>query len=120
MKRIRLTAQLKQKLIQQSIQRNLKKSITAYESGNLADSLPRDATELTDFTRHPGFQQVSIIREAGARLGVPNPFFRVHDSTAGATTQIGGESCLNFASYNYLGLCGHPLVNEAAIKAVDR
>ena len=119
MKRTQLTAQLKKKLIQQSIQRDLKKSITAYESGTSTDEVPRDATEFTDFTRHPGFQQVSIMREAGARLGVPNPFFRVHDSTAGATSQIGGESFLNFASYNYLGLCGHPLVNEAAIKAVD-
>lgn len=52
-------------------------------------------------------------------LGVPNPFFRMHDGIAGATTHIDGRTDINFASYNYLGLNGHPEVSAAAKAAID-
>jgi len=39
---------------------------------------------------------------------------------AGSTTQIDGHTLINFASYNYLALCGHPAVSEAAKLAIDR
>jgi 8-amino-7-oxononanoate synthase len=52
-------------------------------------------------------------------LGVRNPFFRMHDGCAGATTHIDGETHVNFASYNYLGLNGHPEVAAAAKAAID-
>src|SRR5690625_5029497 len=51
-------------------------------------------------------------------LNLENPFFQCHDGLAGATTSIGGREVLNFASYNYLGLNGHPEVNAAAEAAV--
>ncbi len=54
------------------------------------------------------------------RLGVANPFFRVHDDIAGATTRINGREYINFSNYNYLGLAGHPDVNKAAKDAIDR
>jgi 8-amino-7-oxononanoate synthase len=52
-------------------------------------------------------------------LGVPNPFFRLHDGIAGATTHIDGRTDINFASYNYLGLNGHPEVSARAKAAID-
>jgi 8-amino-7-oxononanoate synthase len=52
-------------------------------------------------------------------LGVQNPFFRMHDGCAGATTEIDGRTHVNFASYNYLGLNGHPEVAAAAKAAID-
>lgn len=52
-------------------------------------------------------------------LGVANPFFRLHDGCAGATTHIDGRTDINFASYNYLSLNGHPKVAAAAKAAVD-
>src|SRR5260370_2242 len=54
-----------------------------------------------------------------AELGLENPFFTVHNGTAGNTTHIGTRELLNFASYNYLGLSGPPTVNEAAKQAID-
>src|SRR5690606_28866007 len=36
------------------------------------------------------------------------------------TTVIDGREYINFANYNYLGLTGHPAVNQAAKDAVDR
>jgi 8-amino-7-oxononanoate synthase len=118
--REKLTSDIKQKLILKTLERNLKKSISISESEKSGGVVRSNVTELTDFAKHPGYLQIAMVRDVGDKLNLPSPFFKVHDSTAGATTQIEGESYINFASYNYLGLCGHPLVNEAAINAIDR
>lgn len=73
-----------------------------------------------DFSTLEGYKQLRMQRAAAEMLGIDNPFFRVHDGLAGATTSIGGERYLNFASYNYLGLNGHAAVSAAAKEAVDR
>ncbi|MFG2874149.1 aminotransferase class I/II-fold pyridoxal phosphate-dependent enzyme [Streptomyces sp. NPDC048337] len=52
--------------------------------------------------------------------GVEYPYFRVHEGNIRDTTVIGGRPYLSFGSYNYLGLSGHPAINEAAHRAVDR
>ncbi len=65
-------------------------------------------------------EDIRIIREAGAVLNIDNPYFRPHDGLAGAETRIGARDLLNFASYNYLGLNGHPTVVAAAKAAIDR
>lgn len=74
----------------------------------------------TRFDRHPGYEKLLVSKAAADRLGVTNPFFRVHDTVAGATTRIEGREYLNFSSYNYLGLAGHPVVNKAAKDAIER
>ncbi len=61
-----------------------------------------------------------MIREAADFLGIADPFFRVHDGIAGAETVIDGRSYANFASYNYIGLNGHPQIAAAAKAAIDR
>ncbi|WP_260604918.1 MULTISPECIES: aminotransferase class I/II-fold pyridoxal phosphate-dependent enzyme [unclassified Streptomyces] len=55
-----------------------------------------------------------------ARSGADFPYFRVHQGNIRDTTVIGGRPYLSFGSYNYLGLSGHPAVNEAVHEAVDR
>lgn len=74
----------------------------------------------TRFDRHPGYEKMLVPKAAANRLGLTNPFFRSHDASAGATTLIGGREYINFSSYNYLGLSGHPAVNKAAIDAIER
>jgi 8-amino-7-oxononanoate synthase len=44
----------------------------------------------------------------------------VHDGVAGATSLIEGRPYINFSSYNYLALNGHPRVSKAARDAIDR
>ena len=83
---------------------------------------PRTPTlEISDdfvrFDRQPGYQQLSMMQQAGAAFGVPEPFFRVHDGCAGATTHIEGRELVNFASYNYLDYSRHPDVVKAAADA---
>jgi 8-amino-7-oxononanoate synthase/acyl carrier protein len=51
--------------------------------------------------------------------GAPNPYFTVHDGIVRDTTVVDGKELISFASYNYLGLSGHPAVTAAAAKAVQ-
>jgi 8-amino-7-oxononanoate synthase/acyl carrier protein len=52
--------------------------------------------------------------------GVPNPYFTVHEGVVQDTTVVDGKELINFASYNYLGLSGHPAVTSAAVQAVRK
>ncbi len=72
----------------------------------------------TDFGLLPGMQELKLQRSAAEHIGLANPFFRVHEGRAGATTQIAGKEYLNFSCYDYLGLNGHPDVQAAAVAAV--
>jgi 8-amino-7-oxononanoate synthase len=85
-----------------------------------APGVSRVAERFTRFDSHPGFQQIAMMREGARRLGLTDPFFKVHEGTAGATSSIDGRERLNFASYNYLGLSGDARVSRAACDAVAR
>ena len=75
--------------------------------------------QMTDFSTLPGMQELKVQRSAADVIGLVNPFFRVHEGRAGATTQIEGKSFTNFSSYDYLGLNGHPEVQDAARDAIS-
>ncbi|HRF73652.1 MAG TPA: aminotransferase class I/II-fold pyridoxal phosphate-dependent enzyme [Accumulibacter sp.] len=118
-----LTAQIKDKLIQQALERRLRQA----EQGKVFDAPVRASSNATDtpeqhcrFDRHQGYQQVRIISEGASRLGIASPFFKLHEGIAGASTRIDGRDCVNYASYNYLALSGHPEVSAAAKLAIDR
>lgn len=101
-----------------------RKSGAADGDDSLPASRPSARVDVPDvftrFDRHPGYERMLIPKAAANRLGLANPFFRAHDASAGATTLIGGREYINFSSYNYLGLSGHPAVNKAAIDAIER
>lgn len=82
-----------------------------------AAPLPASAT---DFTTLPGYKEMTTQRSFAEVFGLQNPFFRVHEERAGAETRIGNRTYSNFASYDYLGLNGHPEVAAAAKAAIDR
>ncbi|OLZ59492.1 beta-ketoacyl synthase [Streptomyces amritsarensis] len=69
------------------------------------------------------FPEVALFEERLASItagGAEFPYFRVHEGTIRDTTVIGDRSYLSFGSYNYLGISGHPAVNEAVHRAVER
>jgi 8-amino-7-oxononanoate synthase len=117
-----LTAQIKEKLIQQGIERRLRRSSTPSAPPRRIGAPA--ATEIPEqyyrFDLHPGYQQLRIIADGAARLGIASPFFKIHDGIAGGRTRIGGREYLNFSSYNYLGLSGQLYVSAAAKNAIDR
>jgi 8-amino-7-oxononanoate synthase len=73
-----------------------------------------------DFATLSGYRQLMIHRAAADMLNIDSPFFRSHEVRASAHTVIGGKRYLNFASYDYCGLNGHPEVNAAAMAAIER
>lgn len=123
-----LTSQLKDKLIQQALERRLRSAageanvtplmpLSARSASNPAADVPE---QFYRFHLHPGYQQIRIINDGAARLGIASPFFKQHEGTASATTRIGGKPLVNYASYNYLGFSGDPVVANAAKAAIDR
>ncbi|MFK8330722.1 aminotransferase class I/II-fold pyridoxal phosphate-dependent enzyme [Pseudomonas sp. BJa5] len=118
-----LNAGIKQRLIEQALQRRRSEAgdgapgATLEQAQQVALKVPE---AFYRFDQHPGYQQLRVMQQGAARLGLANPFFRLHQGTAGAETRIGEREYLNFASYNYLGYSGHPQVAEAAKAAIDR
>jgi 8-amino-7-oxononanoate synthase len=79
-----------------------------------------DSAARLDVSKLQGFREIRMIREAAEFLDISDPFFRVHEGIAGAETVIDGRSFVNFASYNYIGLNGHPDIVSAAMAAIER
>ena len=78
------------------------------------------STGRLDVTELESYRELHAIQEAAEYLGIGDPFFRMHEGLAAAETLIGNQSCINFASYNYIGLNGDPRVVAAAKAAIDR
>lgn len=53
-------------------------------------------------------------------LKVENPYWNSVGGVARDTLELAGAPLLNFATYNYLGLCGDERVNAAAMAAIRR
>lgn len=64
------------------------------------------------------YQALKLQKALADQVGLENPFFRLHDGIASATSSVEGSEVLNFATYNYLDLNGHPAVRTAAIEAI--
>ena len=124
-----LSDQMKERLASEMLAKHMKKTAKSQQNTNgdnkalVRKRFSRKGEVSDEFTRFdslPGYQQIRVIETGGKQLGIPSPFFKTHDQVAGATTHIGGAEYINFASYNYLDLCGHPTVNQAAKDAIDR
>lgn len=92
-----------------------------HEDDTHGDGAPSPLPE--EHTRIECFPEVTAHGErfaALSRMGLPNPYFLVHEGGMTDTTVIDGRELLSFSSYNYLGMATHPEVNEAAKEAIER
>jgi 8-amino-7-oxononanoate synthase len=79
----------------------------------------RVARQDMSFESLPAYRQLRTQRAAADALNIDLPFYRAHDMRAGAHSSIGGKPVVNFASYDYLGLNGHPEITQAVIEAAQ-
>jgi 8-amino-7-oxononanoate synthase len=73
-----------------------------------------------DFATHPGYIKVKTQRELASTFGVEIPYFKKLEGIGRARSVIEGREYDNYASTNYLDLCGHPAVTAAAAEALEQ
>ncbi len=67
------------------------------------------------------FAQSKIIEKANLLKSMDlYPFFRAIEASDGSTVTVGGKKQVMIGSNNYLGLTHHPVVMEAAKKAIEK
>ncbi|MDQ2925324.1 MAG: glycine C-acetyltransferase [Acidobacteriota bacterium] len=77
---------------------------------NSLETAPRTRPQLAHLTA-----QLDDLRERGTHFRL-----RVLDDEQGAVCHYDGKQVINLASNNYLGLCNHPKLREAAIAATQK
>lgn len=83
-------------------------------------SSPDIPPEYYQFDCYPEYRQLQQQLEQIQTLGRGNPFFIPQERVNTDTTRIGDRELINYATYNYVGLCGHPAVSRAACEAIER
>ncbi|MFE2746272.1 aminotransferase class I/II-fold pyridoxal phosphate-dependent enzyme [Streptomyces scopuliridis] len=89
--------------------------ITAHAPGFVPGPTPSPPAE-----RPPGSDGLAGVADQLRLLGLPSPYFAVHDELLGATAVVDGVRLTNFSGYDYLGLAKDPVVTTAAKEAIDR
>ncbi|MCC6808748.1 MAG: aminotransferase class I/II-fold pyridoxal phosphate-dependent enzyme [Deltaproteobacteria bacterium] len=98
--------------------------VEAFAAEAPAAAPQNDAVEIAEehykFDALPAYQELKQRLEMAEVAGVKNPYFTLHERVTNNTSVIGGREVLNYSSYNYVGLSGHPEVSAAAKAAIDR
>lgn len=86
---------------------------------NLPSQVSPNTIDQTDFCQFPAYQDYLLTKLTAEQLQLDNPFFKSHEGIASDTTLIGGQSYINFSSYNYLALNEDARTMAAAKTAID-
>jgi len=100
------------------VSRLLYEKLTGALQDKRSAPLAADVDPITKFEDTPEYK--SFKARSAVLEQTKNPYFIPHDSTLRDTSIVGGKEVLNFGSYNYLGLSGHPQVSQAAINAIQK
>lgn len=118
-----LGASMKDKLIQDALRRRMRDAGSEASTPSL-HALQSAAAAVPEqfyrFDQHPGYTQLRMMIQSAAQMGLESPFFKIHEDLAQDQTRIGGQTYINYSSYNYLGYSGHPKVSQAAKEAIDK
>ncbi len=89
-------------------------------SAEFADRQPLEIPpENYQFEEFPEYKKLIAQQQQVASLGNGNPFFVPQEGIVNDRTTINGRELINFATYNYIGMCGDPEVTEAAKSAIE-
>ncbi len=80
-------------------------------------SLP---TAFYDIKHLPQYRKGALQRTVFTKALGQIPYFRAFSSASTDTIMSDNKELINFASYNYLGFCGHDEVNLAAKQAIEQ
>ncbi|NTJ43586.1 aminotransferase class I/II-fold pyridoxal phosphate-dependent enzyme [Agrobacterium larrymoorei] len=89
-------------------------------AANPPNTSPQAVRKQKRFEELDSYKTVQVQKAVAAFAGVENPFYRPHETVAGAETMIEGRKLLNFASYDYLATNADTRVHEAAKQAIDQ
>ncbi len=81
-----------------------------------AASMP---ARFASFSELPEYKELQVHRVIADKMNILNPFFTCHETKAKRKTRIRNKTYLNFATYDYLSLNGHPQINAAASEAME-
>jgi hypothetical protein len=56
----------------------------------------RWAQKGASFEDLPGFEAIRLQQSLAGKIGIPVPFYRLHEARAGTETVIGGQPCYQF------------------------
>jgi 8-amino-7-oxononanoate synthase len=73
--------------------------------------------ELYQIDTFPEYRALQHLFDASP---IADPYFKPHEQINSNTTRVAGRELINFSSYNYLGLSGHPDITRAAKEAIER
>ncbi|NJO97502.1 MAG: aminotransferase class I/II-fold pyridoxal phosphate-dependent enzyme [Pleurocapsa sp. CRU_1_2] len=85
-----------------------------------SDSISNIPLENYQFNEFPEYKKLLAQQEQVASLGNGNPFFIPQEGIVNDRTTVDGRELINFATYNYIGMCGDPQVTQAAKDAIDK
>ncbi len=93
----------------------------AEEAKNIKNDNPAEIPlECYNFADFPEYQKLKTRLQQVESLGNGNPFFIPQEGIATNKTKVDGRELINFATYNYIGMCGDPTVTQAAVAAIER
>ena len=89
-------------------------------AARVRDDRPVIADEFARIEALPGYKEILVQRGVAEAMQISDPFFLCHEGTAKSRTVINGRSFINFSTYDYLDLNGHPEIIAAAHEAMQR
>ncbi len=87
-----------------------------HQNGSLSGQTIKEEYYL--FEEIPEYKKLQQDLAQVEALGEGNPFFLAQEKIVNDTTTIAGRQFINFATYNYIGMCGNPQVDQAAKDAI--
>jgi len=107
----------------QSLIQKMREKLARPESGRdrrISPAVPGEDASACDFSQFADVKKIAIHKAVGRQWGIDSLYFRRHEGVARDTTVIDGRTCLNFSTYDYLGLNGSEEINAAARSALEK